>query len=66
MFLRIGIVLGMVLTFGLAFGGTAIVQPTSTPKLEFGQSRGITECVNQASLKGPCGFWRFVLALGCE
>jgi hypothetical protein len=32
MFPRIGIVLGMVLTFGPAFGGTAIVQPTSTPQ----------------------------------
>jgi hypothetical protein len=32
MFLRIGIVMGMVLTRGLAFGGTAIVQTTSTPK----------------------------------
>ena len=46
MFLRIGIVLGMVLTLGLAFGGTAIVQPTSTPKFEFSQSSGVAECVN--------------------
>ena len=37
-----------------------------TPYLDFGQSSGVTECINQASLKGLRGFWRLVRMPGCE